>query len=74
MLRSGTISGRPGEKNDNIYMAYEGATQDWLFIPIETVWCTIEEITPDSGGIHVTVNPTYTSSSIRVTLLALNLA
>lgn len=73
MLRSGTISGRPGEKRDNIYLAYEGATQDWLFIPIETVWCTIEEITPDSGGIHVTVNPTYESSSIRVTLLALNL-
>ena len=73
VLRSDTISGRPGEKNSKIYMAYEGAAQDWLFIPIETVWCTVEEIIPDSGGISVVVNPTFTSSSIRVTLLALNL-
>lgn len=54
-------------------MGYEGAGEDWLFVPIRTAWCTVEEIVPDSGGIHVTVNPTEVSSKIKVTLLALDL-
>lgn len=54
-------------------MRYEGTDSSWTFIPIRQAWCTVEEITFDSGGIKLLVNPTYESSNIQVTLLALKL-
>lgn len=71
LLQSAKTSGVVGEWNEKIYMGYEGTTSEWTFIPIRTAWCTVEEIAFDSGGIIVRVNPTYTSSAIQVTLLAL---
>ena len=71
ILESVKTSGVVGEWNEKIYMAYQGTTSDWTFIPIRCSWCTIEEISFDDGGITVRVNPTYTSSAIKVTLLAL---
>lgn len=73
VLESAQTSGYPGEANRKIYMAYEGTDSSWTFIPIRQAWCTVEEITFGSGGIKLLVNPTYESSHIRVTLLALKL-
>ena len=73
MLESVKTSGLPGEANRKIYMRYEGTDSSWTFIPIRQAWCTVEEITFDSGGIKLLVNPTYESSNIQVTLLALKL-
>lgn len=74
MLESAQTSGYPGEANRKIYMGYEGTDSSWTFIPIRQAWCTVEEITFDSGGIKLLVNPTYESSHIGVTLLALKLS
>lgn len=74
MLESNRTSGSPGETNQKIYMAYEGTDSSWTFIPIRQTWCTVEDITFDSGGIKLLVNPTYESSNIKVTLLALKLS
>ena len=74
VLESAQTSGYPGEANRKIYMAYEGTDSSWTFIPIRQAWCTVEEITFDSGGIKLLVNPTYKSSHIGVTLLALKLS
>lgn len=74
MLESVKTSGYPGEANRKIYMAYEGTDPSWTFIPIRQAWCTVEEINFDSGGIKLLVNPTYESSNINVTLLALKLS
>ena len=71
VLTSAKTSGSPGIINDKILMAYEGTDESWTFIPIMTHWCTVEDINPKSSGISLTVNPTYDSSSIRVTLLAI---
>ena len=73
MLKSVKTSGLPGEVNRKIYMAYEGTDSSWTFIPIGQTWCTVEEIAFDSGGIKLLVNPTFESSNIAVTLLALKL-
>lgn len=73
MLESAKTSGLPGEVNRKIYMAYEGTDSSWTFIPVRQAWCTVEEIKFDSGGISLLVNPTYESSNIQVTLLALKL-
>lgn len=73
VLESAMTSGLPGEINNKIYMGYEGTDSSWMFIPIRQTWCTVEDITFDSGGIKLLVNPTYESSHIRVTLLALKL-
>ena len=73
MLESAKTSGLLGEANRKIYMRYEGTDSSWTFIPIRQAWCTVEEITFDSGGIKLLVNPTYESSNIQVTLLALKL-
>lgn len=74
VLESALTSGYPGEANRKIYMNYEGTDSSWTFIPIRQAWCTVEEITFDSGGIKLLVNPTYESSRIGVTLLALKLS
>ena len=74
VLESAQTSGYPGESNRKIYMKYEGTDSSWTFIPIRQSWCTVEEITFDSGGIKLLVNPTYESSHIGVTLLALKLS
>ena len=74
VLESAQTSGYPGESNRKIYMKYEGTDSSWTFIPIRQAWCTVEEITFDSGGIKLLVNPTYESSHIGVTLLALKLS
>ena len=74
VLESAQTSGYPGEANRKIYMKYEGTDSSWTFIPIRQAWCTVEEITFDSGGIKLLVNPTYESSHIEVTLLALKLS
>lgn len=74
MLESAQTSGYPGEANRKIYMAYEGTDSSWTFIPIRQAWCTVEDITFDTGGINLLVNPTYESSHIGVTLLALKLS
>lgn len=74
VLESAQTSGYPGEANRKIYMKYEGTDSSWTFIPIRQSWCTVEEITFDSGGIKLLVNPTYESSHIEVTLLALKLS
>ena len=74
VLESAQTSGYPGEANRKIYMKYEGTDSSWTFIPIRQAWCTVEEITFDSGGIKLLVNPTYESSHIGVTLLALKLS
>lgn len=54
-------------------MAYEGTDPSWTFIPIRQMWCTVEDIRFDTGGIKLLVDPTYESSNIEVTLLALKL-
>lgn len=74
VLESAQTSGYPGEANQKIYMKYEGTDSSWTFIPIRQAWCTVEDITFDSGGIKLLVNPTYESSHIGVTLLALKLS
>ena len=74
VLESAQTSGYPGEANRKIYMKYEGTDSSWTFIPIRQAWCTVEEIIFDSGGINLLVNPTYESSHIGVTLLALKLS
>ena len=74
VLESAQASGYPGEANRKIYMKYEGTDSSWTFIPIRQAWCTVEEIAFDSGGIKLLVNPTYESSHIGVTLLALKLS
>lgn len=74
VLESAQTSGYPGEANRKIYMKYDGTDSSWTFIPIRQAWCTVEEITFDSGGIKLLVNPTYESSHISVTLLALKLS
>ena len=74
VLESAQTSGYPGEANRKIYMAYEGTDSSWTFIPIRQAWCTVEDITFDTGGINLLVNPTYESSHIGVTLLALKLS
>ena len=74
VLESAQTSGYPGEANRKIYVRYEGTDSSWTFIPIRLAWCTVEEITFDSGGIKLLVNPTYESSHIGVTLLALKLS
>ena len=74
VLESVQTSGYPGDANRKIYMKYEGTDSSWTFIPIRQAWCTVEEITFDSGGIKLLVNPTYESSHIGVTLLALKLS
>ena len=73
VLESAKTSGLPGEVNRKIYMGYEGTDSSWTFIPIRQAWCTVEEITFDSGGIKLLVNPTYESSNIQVALLALKI-
>ena len=74
VLESAQTSGYPGDANRKIYMRYEGTDSSWTFIPNRQAWCTVEEITFDSGGIKLLVNPTYESSHIEVTLLALKLS
>ena len=71
VLTSAKTSGTPGITNSKILMAYEGTDKSWTFIPITTRWCTVEDISPKSSGISLTVNPTYDSSSIQVSLLAI---
>ena len=71
VLTSTKTSGTPGIINSKILMAYEGTDKSWTFIPITTRWCTVEDINPKSSGISLTVNPTYDSSSIQVSLLAI---
>ena len=74
VLYSNETSGWPGETNQKIYMAYEGTDPSWTFIPIRQTWCTVESLEFDDGGIMLLVNPTYESSHIKVTLLALKLS
>lgn len=71
VLTSAKTSGTPGITNSKILMAYEGTDKSWTFIPITTRWCTVESIDPKSSGILLTVNPTYDSSAIQVSLLAI---
>lgn len=71
VLTSAKTSGTPGITNSKILMAYEGTDKSWTFIPIMTRWCTVESIDPKSSGISLTVNPTYDSSNIQVSLLAI---
>lgn len=71
ILTSAKTSGTPGITNSKILMAYEGTDKSWTFIPIMTRWCTVESIDPKSSGISLTVNPTYDSSNIQVSLLAI---
>lgn len=71
VLTSAKTSGTPGITNSKILMAYEGTDKSWTFIPITTRWCTVEDINPKSSGISLTVNPTYDSSNIQVSLLAI---
>lgn len=71
VLTSAKTSGTPGFTNSKILMAYEGTDKSWTFIPITTRWCTVEDINPKSSGISLTVNPTYDSSAIQVSLLAI---
>ena len=71
VLTSAKTSGTPGITNNKILMAYEGTDKSWTFIPITTRWCTVEDINPKSSGISLTVNPTYDSSAIQVSLLAI---
>lgn len=71
VLTSAKTSGTPGITNNKILMAYEGTDKSWTFIPIMTRWCTVESIDPKSSGISLTVNPTYDSSNIQVSLLAI---
>ncbi len=71
VLTSAKTSGAPGITNSKILMAYEGTDKSWTFIPITTRWCTVESIDLKSSGISLTVNPTYDSSSIQVSLLAI---
>ena len=71
VLTSAKTSGTPGITNSKILMAYEGTDKSWTFIPITTRWCTVEDINPKSSGISLTVNPTYDSSAIQVSLLAI---
>ena len=71
VLTSAKTSGTPGITNSKILIAYEGTDKSWTFIPITTRWCTVEDINPKSSGISLTVNPTYDSSSIQVSLLAI---
>ena len=71
VLTSAKTSGTPGTTNSKILMAYEGTDKSWTFIPIMTHWCTVESIDPKSSGISLTVNPTYDSSNIQVSLLAI---
>lgn len=71
VLTSAKTSGTPGVTNSKILMAYEGTDESWTFIPITTRWCTVEDINPKSSGISLTVNPTYDSSAIQVSLLAI---
>ena len=71
MLTSAKTSGTPGVTNSKILMAYEGTDKSWTFIPITTRWCTVESIDLKSSGISLTVNPTYDSSAIQVSLLAI---
>lgn len=71
VLTSAKTSGTPGITNSKILMAYEGTDKSWTFIPIMTRWCTVESIDPKSSGISLTVNPTYDSSAIQVSLLAI---
>ena len=71
VLTSAKTSGTPGITNSKILMAYEGTDKSWTFIPIATRWCTVEDINPKSSGISLTVNPTYDSSAIQVSLLAI---
>ena len=73
VLESAETSGTPGVANREIYMGYDGTDSSWTFIPIRQTWCTVEEISFDSGGIKLLVNPTTESSHICVTLLALKL-
>lgn len=73
ILSSSKISGTWGQWNEDIHIAYNGTSSDWTFIPIQSCWCTIEEIKFDSNGIIIRINPTYTSSAIQVKLLALRL-
>lgn len=71
VLTSAKTSGTPGITNSKILMAYEGTDKSWTFIPITTRWCTVESIDLKSSGISLTVNPTYDSSAIQVSLLAI---
>lgn len=71
ILTSAKTSGTPGITNNKILMAYEGTDRSWTFIPITTRWCTVEDINLKGSGISLTVNPTYDSSSIQVSLLAI---
>lgn len=71
VLTSAKTSGTPGITNSKILMAYEGTDKSWTFIPITTRWCTVEDINPKDSGISLTVNPTYDSSAIQVSLLAI---
>ena len=71
VLTSAKTSGTPGITNSKILMAYEGTDKSWTFIPVMTRWCTVESIDPKSSGISLTVNPTYDSSNIQVSLLAI---
>ena len=71
VLTSAKTSGTPGITNNKILMAYEGTDKSWTFIPVMTRWCTVEDINPKSSGISLTINPTYDSSAIQVSLLAI---
>lgn len=71
VLTSAKTSGTPGITNSKILMAYEGTDKSWTFIPVMTRWCTVESIDLRSSGISLTVNPTYDSSNIQVSLLAI---
>lgn len=71
VLTSAKTSGTPGVINNKILMAYEGTDKSWTFIPITTCWCTVESIDLKRSGISLTVNPTYDSSNIQVSLLAI---
>lgn len=71
IFASNKVSGEQGVWNETIQFDYNGTSKNWIFMPIKSAWCTIEDIKFSNDKIIVRVNPTYNSSAISVTLLAL---
>lgn len=71
-ITSKPVSGSAGIVK-TLTIAYDGTDKSWTFIPVFSSWCTIEGIWNSDSGVEVKVDPTYSSSVIVVTLLALKL-
>lgn len=71
-ITSKAVSGSPGVAK-TITIAHNGTDKSWTFIPVFSSWCTIEGIWAADSGVEVKIDPTYSSSVIVVTLLALKL-